>query len=176
MKHSLARYLAALTGNAALTLSLAWPFAMASADQLVVVEDHGGVSALPYYQDLVPDPAGAQRPPVVGVRQGGAFPVVTPEMSPGPVQGRVINAPGLQPLFLLGDDEASRAWLQEHRQELLQLQAVGLVVNVSGPGRMAEVRNWAPGLQMLPTSGTDIAGRLGLRHYPVLITSTTVQQ
>lgn len=157
-------------------LSLTWPYALASAGQLVVVEDHGGVSALPYYQDLVPDPADAQRPPVQGVQLGGAFPIVTPEMSPGSVQGRVINAPGLQPLFLVGDDESSRAWLQRHLQQLQQLQAMGLVVNVSGPSRLAEVRKWAPGLQLLPTPGTDIAGRLGLRHYPVLITSTTVQQ
>ncbi|PWU28654.1 integrating conjugative element protein [Pseudomonas sp. RW407] len=174
MTHPLNRCLALLIRNA--TLSLLLPFAQASADQLVVVEDHGGVSALPYYQDLVPDSTDAQRPPVGGVRMGGAFPVVTPELSPGPVQGRVINAPGLQPLFLLGDDDSSRSWLQQHLQQLLQLQAVGLVVNVSGPGRLAEVRKWAPGLQMLPTPGTDIAGRLGLRHYPVLITSTTVQQ
>lgn len=157
-------------------LSLTWPYALASAGQLVVVEDHGGVSALPYYQDLVPDPADAQRPPVQGIQMGGAFPIVTPEMTPGSVQGRVINAPGLQPLFLVGDDESSRAWLQQHLQQLQQLQAVGLVVNVSGPSRLAEVRKWASGLQLLPTPGTDIAGRLGLRHYPVLITSTTVQQ
>jgi integrating conjugative element protein (TIGR03765 family) len=107
---------------------------------------------------------------------GGAFPVVTPEMTPGLVQGRVINAPGLQPLFLVGDDESSRAWLQQHLQQLQQLQAVGLVVNVSGPSRLAEVKKWGPGLQLLPTPGSDIAGRLSLRHYPVLITSTTVQQ
>lgn len=157
-------------------LNLTWPYALASAGQLVVVEDHGGVSALPYYQDLVPDPADAQRPPVQGVQMGGAFPIVTSEMTPGSVQGRVINAPGLQPLFLVGDDESSRAWLQQHLQQLQQLQAVGLVINVSGPSRLAEVRKWAPGLQLLPTPGTDIAGRLGLRHYPVLITSTTVQQ
>ncbi|KAF1003526.1 MAG: hypothetical protein GAK36_00240 [Pseudomonas sp.] len=157
-------------------LNLTWPYALASAGQLVVVEEYGGVSALPYYQDLVPDPADAQRPPVQGVQMGGAFPIVTPEMTPGSVQGRVINAPGLQPLFLVGDDESSRAWLQQHLQQLQQLQAVGLVVNVSGPSRLAEVRKWAPGLQLLPTPGTDIASRLGLRHYPALITSTTVQQ
>ncbi|MHB9797834.1 integrating conjugative element protein [Pseudomonas sp. MT3] len=168
MKLPLARCLVAL--------SLTFPYTLASAGQLVVVEDHGGVSALPYYQDLVPDPADAQRPPLQGVQIGGAFPVVTPEMTPGLVQGRVINAPGLQPLFLVGDDESSRTWLQQHLQQLQQLQAVGLVVNVSGPSRLAEVRKWGPGLQLLPTPGSDIAGRLGLRHYPVLITSTTVQQ
>ena len=155
--------------------SLALP---ASADQqavLTVVEDHGGASALPYYQDIEPEPAHA--PPVVtGVRAGGAFPVSTPELSPGPVQGRVINAAGLQPMFIVGDDPTSQAWLRQKLSALQGLQAVGLAVNVSSAARLQEIRRWAPGLQVMPVPASDIAGRLGLKHYPVLITATTIQQ
>ncbi|SFY22583.1 integrating conjugative element protein, PFL_4695 family [Azotobacter vinelandii] len=158
-----------------LTCALAWPASGAAAGPLIVVQD-GGTSALPYYQDLEPLPAEVDSPPATGVRGGGAFPVVTPELSPGPVQGRTINAPGLQPMFLIGDDPGSRAWLQQHLQQLQQLQAVGLLVNVASAARLADVRRWAAGLQVLPTPAGDIAGRLGLRHYPVLITSTTIQQ
>lgn len=155
--------------------SLALP---AKADQhpvLTVVEDRGGASALPYYQDIEPEPTSS--PPVVtGVRAGGAFPVTTPELSPGPVQGRVINAAGLQPMFIVGDDPTSQAWLKKKLPQLQQLQAVGLAVNVSNAARLEEMRRWAPGLQVMPVPATDIAGRLRLQHYPVLITATTLQQ
>lgn len=143
--------------------------------KLIVVQDHGGVSALPYYQDLnlVPE---SGPPPLKGLLSGGAYPVKTPEMTPGAVVGRTINAPGLQPLFLLGDDPMSRAWLTQNLQQLQQLQAVGLVVNVTSAARIEEIRRLAPGLQLEPTPASDIANRLGLKHYPVLITSTIIRQ
>ncbi|MCI1021477.1 integrating conjugative element protein [Pseudomonas putida] len=159
----------------AIVTSLALP---TNADQqavLTVVEDRGGSSALPYYQDIEPEPRHA--PPVIsGVRSGGAFPVSTPELSPGPVQGRVINAAGLQPMFIVGDDPTSQAWLKQKLPTLLGLQAVGLAVNVGNTARLQEIRRWAPGLQVMPVPASDIAGRLGLQHYPVLITATTLQQ
>lgn len=146
----------------------------AAAAELTVVADYGGTSALPYYQDLEPEPT--QPPPVTGIQTTGAFPVETPELRPGTVQGRVINAPGLQPMFLIGDDQLSQTWLSQKLQDLQRLQAVGLVVNVASADRLEVVRRWAPGLQVMPVPASDIAVRLGLQHYPVLITSTTLQQ
>ncbi|WP_082437936.1 integrating conjugative element protein [Pseudomonas sp. NBRC 111129] len=142
---------------------------------LTVVEDLGGSSALSYYQDLDPEPMHA--PAVVtGVQAGGAFPVSTPELSPGLVQGRVINAAGLQPMFIVGDDSTSQAWLKQKLSVLQGMQAVGLAVNVSNAARLQEIRRWAPGLKVMPVPASDIAGRLGLKHYPVLITATALQQ
>ncbi len=159
----------------AIVTSLALPSNAEQHAVLKVVEDHGGSSALPYYQDIDPEPTHA--PPVLtGVRSGGAFPVATPELSPGPVQGRVINAAGLQPMFIVGDDPTSQAWLKQKLPQLQSLQAVGLAVNVSNAARLQEIRRWAPGLQLIPVPASDIAGRLGLQHYPVLITATTLQQ
>ncbi|OAI93388.1 integrating conjugative element protein [Pseudomonas putida] len=159
----------------AIVASLALPSNANQQAVLTVVEDHGGSSALPYYQDIEPEPA--RTPPVVtDVRSGGAFPVSTPELSPGPLQGRVINAAGLQPMFIVGDDPTSQAWLKQNLSALQGLQAVGLAVNVSNAARLQEIRRWAPGLQVMPVPASDIAGRLGLRHYPVLITATALQQ
>ena len=159
----------------AVMASLVLPANAAQQAALTVVEDRGGSSALPYYQDI--EPEATRAPPVVtGVQAGGAFPVVTPELSPGPVQERVINAAGLQPMFIIGDDPTSQAWLHQKLQALQGLQAVGLAVNVSSVARLQEIRRWAPGLQVMPVPASDIAGRLGLQHYPVLITATTLQQ
>jgi integrating conjugative element protein (TIGR03765 family) len=144
---------------------------------LIVVEDRGGSSALPYYQDLVPAPSEQQaQDPNLGVRGTGAFPVRSAQLTPGAVQGRVINAPGLQPMFVIGDDELSRSWLIQRHDQLQQMQAVGVVVNVADADRFAEVRSWAKGLEMVPALGDDLASRLGINHYPLLITATAIQQ
>ncbi|CRM12280.1 MULTISPECIES: integrating conjugative element protein [Pseudomonas] len=121
-----------------------------NAGSLIVVEDRGGVSALPYYQDLAPEPDGqSAQPENIGVRGQGSFPVLSDQLTPGKIQGRVINAPGLQPLFLIGDDAMSKAWLMQRREQLQHLQAVGLVVNVASAERFAEVRRWAGDLQVV---------------------------
>jgi len=70
----------------------------------------------------------------------------------------------------------SRAWLTQRREQLLQLQAVGLVVNVASAERFAEVQRWAGDLQMVPAPSNDLAQRVGIKHYPLLITATAIQQ
>ena len=158
------------------TLAFCTAFAtQAWAAGLIVVEDLGGASALPYYQGLDPQPSAATPGPVdLGVRGSGAFPVRSARLSPGQVQGRAINAPGLQPLFLVGDDTLSRTWLKERGDELRGLHAVGLAVNVASEARLTEIRAWGKGLQILPAPADDLVDRLGLRHYPALITSTAI--
>lgn len=158
----------------ALTLTL--PLA-AQAASLTVVEDSGGVSALPYYQGLNPEPAQTQHQvPVPQHTLAQGFPVRSQRLTPGTVQGRALNAPGLQPFFLIGDDELSRQWLASRGETLQRLGAVGLVVNVSNAERLAVIRRWNGGLAVSPVVGDDLAARLGLAHYPVLITATALEQ
>ena len=158
-------------------LALLLPLA-AQAAQLIVVEDHGGASALPYYDRLNPEPEPGQAqgqtlpPPSAAL----GFPVRSSRLSPGPIQGRVINATGLQPFFLVGDDELSRRWLASRGETLRRLGAAGLAVNVANAERLAAIRSWAQGLAISPVSGDDLASRLGLSHYPVLITPTVLEQ
>ncbi len=79
-------------------------------------------------------------------------------------------------MFIVGDDSTSQAWLKQKLSVLQGMQAVGLAVNVSNAARLQEIRRWAPGLKVMPVPASDIAGRLGLKHYPVLITATALQQ
>ncbi|AIC21855.1 hypothetical protein EY04_23960 [Pseudomonas chlororaphis] len=159
-----------------LTACLALPFSSV-ASPLIVVADQGGASALPYYQDLIPEPTGQEAMQQnMGVQGAGAFPVQSTQLTPGSVQGRVINAPGLQPMFLVGDDELSKTWLSQHREHLKQIQAVGIVINVANAERFAEVSRWAADLKLVPAPANELAGRLSIRHYPVLITATAIQQ
>ncbi|MEE4220287.1 integrating conjugative element protein [Pseudomonas viridiflava] len=158
---------------------LCLPALFCHAADLTVVEDRGGVSALPYYRSLNPEPS-ATAPdnllPTLDPVAAQGLPIRTTRMTPGEVQGRIINAPGLQPLFLIGDDETSRRWLQERGEALQQMQAVGLIVNVATQERLAVIRSWIPNVLVSPSSGDELSQRLGLNHYPVLITPTAIEQ
>lgn len=98
------------------------------------------------------------------------LPVVTHSMTPGSVSPRALSLPGMTPLFLVGDDPHSRRWLIDNRQRLVRLHAAGLVVNVKTMEGLQALRRLAPGLTLIPASADDIARRLSLSHYPVLLT------
>lgn len=157
---------------------------------LTIVRDVGGASALPYYEALhlhvlagvptdtttssasvVAAPAGRER----GYRESDVLPVRSTELTPGPVSPRALHAPGLTPIFLIGTDSTSESWLLEHRERLRALKAIGFVVNVDSQEKLEELRRQAPGLTLSPASGDDLARRLHLDHYPVLITATGIE-
>lgn len=160
--------------------------ALAAGHRLIVVKDAGGVSALPYYRaiNLLPsthDSADIHPPvlpplPTRRYSEADFLPVHSARLTPGRVTRRVIAAPGLQPLCLIGDDPISRAWLKTHLATLQQLHAVGLIVEVRSYAEASALRALAPGLVLAPASGDDIARRLALHHYPVLITATGIEQ
>lgn len=154
---------------------------------LIVVEDLGGVSALPYYRALnlqTPPRMQAESTAVLPIpdvprarfSEADLLPVRSSQLTPGNVERRVINAPGLTPLFLIGDDARSRAWLRARIDSLRTLRAVGFVVNVDSLDALTALRQMAPGLTLAPASGDDLAQRLALHHYPVLITAASIEQ
>jgi integrating conjugative element protein (TIGR03765 family) len=97
------------------------------------------------------------------------LPVRSQRLTPGEASTRALQASWLSPLFLIGDDEYSRHWLRQQRRQLKDQQAIGLVVNIDTAAALAELRRLAPDLTLIPTSGDDLAQRLGLHHYPVLL-------
>lgn len=81
----------------------------------------------------------------------------------------------MTPLFMVGDDDLSRAWLIRMLPKLRALRASGMVVNVESARGLAALRAQAAGLTLMPASGDDLARRLGLRHYPTLVTATGIE-
>lgn len=158
----------------------------ASERPLIVVHDAGGLSAKPYYRALqLPDREGDRptvsippdlAPPAEPYNEGHMLPVRSHLLRPGPVTPRAIPSPGLKPMFLIGDDRLSRAWLKERIQALRHLGAVGFVVEVESKPALDDLRHLASGLALVPASGDDFAERLGLHRYPVLITPTGIEQ
>lgn len=104
------------------------------------------------------------------------LPVVSWSLSPGPVESRAIDIPGLRPVFLIGDDSLSKSWLRLWRDKLRRLNALGLVVNVASPEGLLELRQLAEGLRLIPVTGDDLATLLEFSHYPVLVTATYLEQ
>lgn len=104
------------------------------------------------------------------------LPVSSSQLSPGPVTPRSLKMPGLQPFFLVGGDPLSLTWLRQRATELQEMGAAGLAVEVTDTEALARIRAAAPGITILPVNGNDIATRLQIEHYPVLITATSLEQ
>lgn len=124
-------------------------------------------------ESVAPHPGGAERAPA---DYAGMLPVESSRLSPGRVERRRLETPGMQALFLVGDDALSLAWLGQRAAALRALQAVGLAVQVKDIAGLARLRAAAPGLSITPVSGDDLALRLRIEHYPVLITATALEQ
>lgn len=104
------------------------------------------------------------------------LPVRSSHLSPGQITPRALNMPGLRPFFLVGEDPHSLAWLRQRATELQEMGAAGLAVEVADTEALARIRAAAPNITILPVNGNDIAARLQIEHYPVLITATSLEQ
>ncbi|NVZ83286.1 MULTISPECIES: integrating conjugative element protein [Pseudomonas] len=110
------------------------------------------------------------------VDEAWILPVSSSRLSPGQITSRALNMPGLRPFFLVGEDPQSLAWLRQRAAELHEMGAAGLAVEVVDNEALARIRAAAPGITILPVNGNDIATRLQIEHYPVLITATSLEQ
>lgn len=161
------------------TLLLA-PFAQ---PELTVAGDPAGDFTRPHFQ--------VSRPPLNNKIQSdraihadlstfadGAWilPVRSSHLSPGKIISRALNMPSLRPFFLVGDDPLSLTWLRQRSAELQEMGAAGLAVEVADTEALTQIRAAAPGITILPVNGNDIATRLQIEHYPVLITATSLEQ
>ncbi|MCW2098801.1 UNVERIFIED_ORG: integrating conjugative element protein (TIGR03765 family) [Pseudomonas psychrophila] len=132
-----------------------------------------GLLSLPYVVTALEEP---DDPPAIAYDEAAFLPIRSPSLRPGPVEPRVNNLPGITALFLIGDDPRSHAWLQQRLSDLQRLGAAGLVVNIESAAALQALRDRAPGLSLTPVPGDDLAQRLGLNRYPVLITATAIEQ
>lgn len=143
---------------------------------LNVIADLGGQSTQAIFEAVNRQ----DTPPVTAAvpEQGEAamLPVITPELTPGNVTPRTLQLPGIGALFIIGDDSYSRQWLKQNARQLAARNAAGLIVNVESMASLEALRGLAPGLQLAPSSGSELARRLQLSHYPVLITDSGLSQ
>lgn len=151
-------------------------FSPAALADLNVIADLGGQSTQAIFEAVNRQ----DTPPVTAAvpEQGEAamLHVITPELTPGNVTPRTLQLPGIGALFIIGDDSYSRQWLKQNARQLAARNAAGLIVNVESMASLEALRGLAPGLQLAPSSGSELARRLQLSHYPVLITDSGLSQ
>lgn len=171
---------------------VAMPWATASS--LIVIHDQGGVSVAPFfapfedesYEDdhLIYEPTFRPNQPLKPFSESDMLPVITTSLSAtliDPAQlhqiSQQLNLPGfITPFFVLGDDRLSMQWLQARLPYLVDMGAVGLIVNVTEVSALERLRAIAPGLEMRPTPGDTLREQFWLPGYPVLITSQGIEQ
>lgn len=153
----------------------------ALAGSLVVIEERGPtVSVAPYFQAFQGEPetpSAQTRPHPTAALPAPAFPIRTAGLKPGRLAARAADFTHLPvPLFIVGADPLSEAWLTERRAGLRAMSAVGMVIQASSAEDVARLQRLVPELPLTPLSGDDLARTLGLTAYPALITRTGVVQ
>lgn len=160
-------------------LVLALLFPGISQAELTVVADLGGQSTAEYFAGINSqgeEPPASQVLTLSTPDKASVLPIRTPELSPGPLEARSLPMPGMRSIFLIGDDDLSLRWLALRRDQLIQLNAVGYVVNVASKAAWDELQHQANGLELIPVSSSDLAVRLRISHYPVLISEKGLEQ
>ncbi|WP_246874600.1 integrating conjugative element protein [Gallibacterium anatis] len=152
-----------------------------------VIADEGGESALRFYEPIQPvieqdDVIHSDMIPPI-FHEKDLLPIVSHLMTPGKINipSRMMNdgkvkMPGMQPLCLIGDDALSEDWFRQKLPELKKMAATCLVVNVQQYERLQQLRNIDNSIPLLPVSADDLAKRLKIVHYPVLITEKGIEQ
>lgn len=156
--------------------------ARAFANVLTVIYDSGDTQPLAPFLEVFGETPESERPEAPSEPSLGAaelrqlLPIRSPELTPGPVARQKMTRPFTAPMFLIGSDPLSARWLLQNRTRLKTLGAVGLVVELPDKAKLQQLIELAPGLPLLPASGSDLAKSLGLTHYPVLITQEGIEQ
>lgn len=101
-----------------------------------------------------------------------SFPVRTVSMKPGVLDApRTVHKPEwlVNPVFLIGSDPTSRAWLSANLTHLQQIHALGIVVDADDYMVFRALQQIAVGLALAPASVDDVTQSLGVNVYPVLL-------
>ncbi|QDX30969.1 PFL_4695 family integrating conjugative element protein [Dickeya poaceiphila] len=153
----------------------------AAAMALTVVADLGGESTDRYFSAINPVQDEVRMPentPQTGLIRrtfvSSMMPIRTPELSPGVETERAVSLPGMQPLFLFGDDQRSLAILRHCYPQLKEMAATVLMVSVPDESLFRAIQADYPDITILPVNGSDLARRLKLSHYPVLVTAGAI--
>ena len=152
--------------------------------ELVVLQDTGRSSSLAPLLGVLASPDAIPVKPAV--QDLGAadpvrlLPLRSSGLTPGPVAYRPLPTlyEGMltRPVFLVGADRISKAWLQQHRARLLSLGAVGLLVQAETAQDLNTMATLAAGPPLLPAAATDLVQALDLTHIPVLISRRGIEQ
>jgi len=150
--------------------------------ELTVIYDSGNTQPLAPFLEVIesieaPQQQSAPTNNPLGVADiNTLLPIKSPGLSPGPIQPQAVKRPFTRPFFLIGSDALSKQWLSQYRDRLLEIGAVGMLVQAETAADLEAIAKIGHGLQIMPASGSDIAQALGIKHYPVLVSKEGIEQ
>ena len=83
---------------------------------------------------------------------------------------------GVQPFFIIGNDEFSRDWLEKNKHYLVKIGAQGLATNINNKSIFLELEKLAKPLPLVALPVDEIAQILAIQVYPVLVTGEEIAQ
>ena len=108
---------------------------------------------------------------------GRILPIRSELLEPGDVATEKRDLKNLlRPVFIIGSDNRSISWLKEHKEALLEINAIGLLVDVETIEQLMVVGEVGSGLQISPTVGDQFARLFMVSNYPVLVSKGSIEQ
>ncbi len=83
---------------------------------------------------------------------------------------------GVQPFFIISNDEFSRDWLEKNKHYLVKIGAQGLATNINNKSIFLELEKLAKPLPLVALPVDEIAQILTIEVYPVLVTGEEIAQ
>lgn len=108
---------------------------------------------------------------------GVRVPIRSQTLTPQRVASKDAYFPNLMtPLFVVGADPVSLAWLKQWREALLKVGAVGWVVQAENAEELRAIAEAGAGLRFMAMSGDALTDVFGVNGYPVLISQRAIEQ
>jgi len=161
----------------ALTLTLLTVTMSARAEPKIVV-DTGATVPIEKYNHALDVKTEPTRPPTFEDMVARMLPARPVELTPGPQAGRAEkNVNVFIPFFLLGTDNLSLNWLEKNKNKLVELKAVGYLIEAPNMEAWANViKRTNNRIRIQVASDKGFAERLQIQHYPVLVNSEGIWQ
>ena len=80
-----------------------------------------------------------------------------------------------QPLFVVGDNQASYKWLKQYKTVLKSMGAFGLVIEASNLDSMKKIKKASGDLPLMPANGDALKQAFNVKCYPVLISAHRIE-
>lgn len=80
------------------------------------------------------------------------------------------------PIFIVGDDPVSLAWIKHYKSTLNKIHAVGFIVSASSVNSIEKIKVAAGKVRVYPVEGNAVSKFFGIKCYPVLISKHLIEQ
>ncbi len=153
-------------------------FAISATAEPIVIRDYGGKSSgvpdrdkianLVMQQSIKPiNNVSSERFPLRSTMRAGVL------ATPKRFEEKLLNR---TPFFVVSNDEQSRNWIDANRSYLSKINAKGFVTNIASENEYRSLEEFAKPLILSAVPVDELVQSLGLKVYPILVTSEEIAQ